>query len=339
MNGQNGVARVCPVPGGSNLTFEYHFWPDARIEGGIDPNHKGPCAVYMKKVDDPTTDKAVGGGWFKIFEEDYDTSTNQWCTEKYILPHGHFTVPIPGDLAGGYYLVRPELLALHQADKDPHDPQFYVGCAQIFLESSGSSVPKDTVSIPGYVDMSKPAMTYNIWTKPLSLPFPSFGPSVYTGSSKRSVEERGTQTQTIGNPSVCEFQNNNFCGHKLAHYTDEASCYAVCSPSMILYLRVYTNFDHRVPPTAVHRPQHATRTPDPRATETVRNWRTIARPLVMDVELAKPLVHCHMEPIHLWVSPRSQTPSLQQLQWRILVKGATRLRAPLPLLLLPHPPR
>ena len=219
------------------MTFEYHFWPDARIEGGIDPNHKGPCAVYMKKVDDPTTDKAVGGGWFKIFEEDYDTSTNQWCTEKYILPHGHFTVPIPNDLAGGYYLVRPELLALHQADKDPHDPQFYLGCAQIFLESSGSSVPKDTVSIPGYVDMSKPAMTYNIYTKPLALPFPSFGPPVYTGSSKRNIEERGTQAQTIGNPSECEFQNNNFCGHKLAAYTDEASCYVVRSPSVIPQLK------------------------------------------------------------------------------------------------------
>ncbi len=228
VNGQHGVSRVCPVSAGSNLTFEYHTWPDASVVGGIDPKHKGPCAVYMKKVSDPTTDNAVGDGWFKIFEEDYDSSTNQWCTERHILKYGHLTVPIPGDLAGGYYLVRPELLALHQADKTPHDPQFYVGCAQVFLESSGSSVPQNTVSIPGYVDMSKPAMTYSIYTVPLKLPFPSFGPPTYTSSSKRSVEARDTQVQTIGKPAECEFQNNNFCGHKLATSNDEASCYAVC---------------------------------------------------------------------------------------------------------------
>lgn len=208
------------------MTFEYHYWPDGSVPGGIDKSHKGPCAVYMKKVNDPTKDKATGDGWFKIFEEDYDASTNQWCTEKYILKNGHFTVQIPADLAGGYYLVRPELLALHQADKTPADPQFYVGCAQVFLESSGSSVPKDTVSIPGYVDMSKPAMTYSIWTVPLKLPFPSFSPPTYTSSSKHSIDENPTKVQTIGLPAQCEFQNNNFCGHKLASYTDETGCYA-----------------------------------------------------------------------------------------------------------------
>lgn len=218
------------------MTFEYHFWPDGTVAGAIDQGHKGPCAVYMKKVNDPTTDKAVGDGWFKIFEEDYDSSTNKWCTEKYIYEYGHLTVPIPSDLAGGYYLVRPELLSLHRAQKF-NDPQFYVGCAQVFLESSGSSVPKDTVSIPGYVDMSKPAMTYDIYTVPLKLPFPSFSPPTYSGSSKRSVEELDTQVQTIGaKPAECEFQNNNFCGHKLATYKDEAGCYAVCSQNMILRL-------------------------------------------------------------------------------------------------------
>jgi len=236
VHGQNGVAMACPVPAESKVTFEYHFWPDGTVAGGIDQSHKGPCAVYMKKVNDPTTDQAVGDGWFKIFEEDYDSSTNQWCTEKYINKYGHFTVTIPSDLAGGYYLVRPELLSLHEAHQYNY-PQFYVGCAQVFLESSGSSVPKDTVSIPGYVDMSKPAMTYDIYTTPLKLPFPSFSPPTYTGSSKRRVEERDTQVQTIGaKPAECEFQNNNFCGHKLAAYHDQAGCFAVRSQIMILRL-------------------------------------------------------------------------------------------------------
>ena len=139
---------------------------------------------------------------------------------------------IPKDLVAGYYLVRPELLALHQADKTPPDPQFYVGCAQIFLSSTGSSTPADTVSIPGYVNMNTPAMTYNIWKVPLSLPFPRFGPSVYMGgSSKRDISVRTTTSQTIGlKPEGCVMTNANWCGFMPPAYTDQNSCYTVSSP-------------------------------------------------------------------------------------------------------------
>lgn len=228
-NGENGVARVCGANAGSKITFEYHFWPDGSVPGAIDISHKGPCAVYMKKVDNAMTDSGVGDGWFKIYEEDYDSSTSKWCTEKLIQNNGHLSVNIPKDLAGGYYLIRPELLALHQADKTPADPQFYVGCAQIFLTSTGSATPKNTVSIPGYVDMSKPAMTYHIWAVPLALPFPTFSPPLYTSSSKREIEARDVQKQDIGlEPADCLFKNDNFCGSKLPSYSDEASCYSVC---------------------------------------------------------------------------------------------------------------
>lgn len=135
---------------------------------------------------------------------------------------------IPQDLAAGYYLVRPELLALHQADKTPPDPQFYVGCAQIFLASTGSATPTNTVPIPGYVNMSTPAMTYNIWAVPLKLPFPDFGPPVYIASStKRSVQAR-TIAQTIGvKPEACVMTNANWCGFMPPEYSDQTSCYTV----------------------------------------------------------------------------------------------------------------
>ncbi|KAL8699606.1 MAG: hypothetical protein Q9224_001335 [Gallowayella concinna] len=230
VNGEKGVARVCPANAGSSFTFNFRDWPDGSQPGSLDKSHMGPCAVYMKKVDNSAADNnAAGPGWFKIFEEDYDNASGQWCTSKIMANDGKLSINLPTDLAGGYYLVRPELLALHQADKTPADPQFYVGCAQLFLQSSGSSVPKDTVSIPGHVNMQHPAMTFDIWNGPKPVSFPQFGPSIYkSGSSKRDIETRASQLkQTIGlKPDGCMIENNNWCGITLPSYSDERGCYA-----------------------------------------------------------------------------------------------------------------
>ena len=232
--GQNGniaVSRTCPVNSGSTISFEYRSWPDASQPGSIDISHKGPCAVYMKKVDDATqSDNAVGDGWFKIFSEDYDSSASKWCTEKIIDNNGHLSIQLPTDLEGGDYLLRSELLALHQADKTPADPQFYVGCGQVFLKSTGTAKPSQTVSIPGYVNMSLRAMTFNIWATPMALPYPGFGPAVYTSgsSSKRSISQRTDDivTQTTGlKPANCVLEVGNWCGIELESYTSEAGCW------------------------------------------------------------------------------------------------------------------
>ena len=233
VNGNKGVARVCPANSGSEMTFNFRDWPDGSQPGSLDKSHMGPCSVYMKKVDNSAADNnAAGPGWFKIFEEDYDNSSAQWCTSKIMANDGKLTVNLPTDLQGGYYLVRPELLALHQADKTPPDPQFYVGCAQIFLTSTGTSTPKDTVSIPGYVNMQDPGMTFDIWTAPKQINYPQFSPPTYkSASSKRDVESRNTQTkQTIGlKPANCIMENDNWCGLTLPKYSDEGGCWAASS--------------------------------------------------------------------------------------------------------------
>lgn len=214
------------------MTVEFRSWPDGSRPGSVDISHKGPCAVYMKKVSDSSaSNNAAGPGWFKIFNEDYDTTTNQWCTEKLIPNNGHLTVALPTDLAPGYYLVRTELLALHQADKIPADPQFYVGCAQVFLHGSGNAIPQNTVSIPGYVSMqaNTAALTFHIWDGHLALPFPTIGPAVYTSSGKRDITNRAIPTQQSKGlmPANCILQNANWCGVEVPSYSDQAGCWAV----------------------------------------------------------------------------------------------------------------
>ena len=213
----DGVARVCSVKQSSKLSFLFRETPDGSQPGAIDPAHKGPCAVYMKSTTDPIDDTAVGGGWFKIWDEGYDSTTSKWCTEKLIQNDGLLSVDIPSDLAGGYYLVRPELLALHQADKTPPNPQFYVGCAQIFLDSMAVSMPQNTVCIPGHVNMSDPAVIFNIYTP--KWPYPTVGPKPYTSGSSPSTQVESVLNQTMGLlPPDVVLTNANWWGIELNSY-------------------------------------------------------------------------------------------------------------------------
>ena len=230
------MARIVPVKAGAAVTFEWRDHPDASAPGAIDISHKGPCAVYMKKVENSAaSNNAAGDGWFKIMELGYDEQTKKWCTEQLSPNNGHLAAKVPQDLAPGYYLLRPELLALHQADKNPPDPQFYVGCAQIFLLSDGSSKPKNTVPIPGYVDLKTPAMTYNVWKVPLQLPFPDFGPPLYSPLKPKFRRDKRAVTQTFGlKPDNCAMTNANWCAFMPPTYSDQNGCWAVGTPLLLL---------------------------------------------------------------------------------------------------------
>lgn len=224
-NGTTGVARVCPASSTSTLTFEYRVWPDDASVGSIDISHKGPCAVYLKKADSAIDDTAAGQGWFKIWDEGYDEAAGKWCTEKLMPNNGRLSVQLPDGLEGGYYLVRPELLALQQADETPSDPQFYIGCAQIFLQSSGTGTPQDTVEIPGHVAEGQPSLVFDIWTVPMALPYPLPGPAIYapTGDGTTPLT---TLQQTEGlKPADCVLENANWCGIELSPYNTADGCW------------------------------------------------------------------------------------------------------------------
>ena len=231
-NGERGVARVCSANAGSTLTFEWRAIPDNSAAESIDISHKGPCAVYLKQVDSAIHDEGVGDGWFKIWDDGYDETAGKWCTEKLRDNNGHFSIQLPSGLAGGYYLVRPELLALHQADKTPSNPQFYVGCAQLFLNSTGTGKPSSTVSIPNYVQPMSPPVHFDIWTTPLALPYPMPGPDVanITSGSTSDATTTGGQVQTEGlQPPSCVLAAANWCGIELAPYTSVEGCYNASS--------------------------------------------------------------------------------------------------------------
>lgn len=175
-------------------------------------------------MDSAVKDKGAGDGWFKLFDHGYDSSTERWCTDEIIDNNGLLSVNLPKGLEGGYYLARPEILALHAANSG--DPQFYTGCAQIFLESTGNLVPEETVSIPGYVKYGQPATSFDIYNTD-NAEYTVPGPAVanLTSSGAQSGSEAQT-SQTEGlKPEGCICENSNWCGKEVPSYSTESGCW------------------------------------------------------------------------------------------------------------------
>lgn len=103
--------------------------------------------------------KGDGKGWFKIDEMGMwggKLNSANWGTAL-IVKNLKWSSEIPRNLAPGNYLIRHELLALHQANT----PQFYAECAQIVVQGSGSAVPPSDYlySIPTYAPQNDPGVT------------------------------------------------------------------------------------------------------------------------------------------------------------------------------------
>lgn len=224
---------VCAANKGSQLTFEFRLYPDGAGPGSIDPGHLGPCAVYIKKVNDMFTDSTAGPGWFKIWEDGYDKESKQWCVDRLVANNGLLSVNLPKGLPAGYYLVRPEILALHWA-AHRNDPQFFAGCAQIFVNTDVQGplgVPEEhLVSIPGYVNLSLPGLTFDVYQSDLP-PYPMPGPKVFIPSAPDPSQTlplpQGVPlVQTAGLvPHDCLLKSANWCGRPLPPSKDSDSCW------------------------------------------------------------------------------------------------------------------
>ncbi|KAI0205192.1 lytic polysaccharide monooxygenase [Astrocystis sublimbata] len=233
--GVDGTAPVnftCPAAAGAKLTFEYRENPSKAGQGFIDESHKGPVAVYAKRLSSPDAD-ATGPGWFKLWGEGYDMEADKWATEKLIDANGLLSIQIPPSLPAGNYLFRPEVVAMHNTTPEV-EPQFYIGCAQVFVESSVTgelSIPADrSVSIPGYLQPNDPSVTYNIYEdeeySDPKKPYPRMGPKPFTPAAKVKAANSKVVHQTEGEvPNSCILVNANWCGVEVPSYNDLEGCW------------------------------------------------------------------------------------------------------------------
>lgn len=173
------AASKCSVKGGDQVSFQWSADPnlppsevpevDGQKVGVTDTSHKGPCAVYMKKVDDATSAEGTGDGWFKVSEDGLDSS-GTFCTDRLREADASQPAAIPSNIEPGDYLLRAEMLTLNNAGPaslgGEEQPQFYVGCVQVTVEGTSGGASPEEVSIPGYLTIDSPGLIYDIWNSP-----------------------------------------------------------------------------------------------------------------------------------------------------------------------------
>ncbi|KAK3372647.1 glycoside hydrolase [Podospora didyma] len=159
---------------------------------------QGPVLVWMYKCAGAFSScDGSGSGWFKIDEGGFhgdgvkvflDTETpSGWDIAKLVTGDKKWTSKIPAGLAPGNYLIRHELIALHQANA----PQFYPECAQIVVGGSGSANPDASfkAAIPGYCKDSDSNIKVPINDRKIPQTYVVPGPPVYKGAGSKKTRE------------------------------------------------------------------------------------------------------------------------------------------------------
>ncbi|KAH8099847.1 cellulose-growth-specific protein [Cristinia sonorae] len=174
-DGNNGpIPQSITIAAGSSITAHWAQWT----------HMEGPVTVYMASCGAPTCDSVRSSGlqWFKINEAGLLSGTvykGSWANGQ-VLNSLEWTATIPASLRPGAYLIRFELLALHQANT----PQFYPECANLIVTGSGNAFPSSSFlkPIPGAWTANDPGVLIDIYSEAAksmtSYPIP--GPPVWS---------------------------------------------------------------------------------------------------------------------------------------------------------------
>lgn len=187
----NTAEQVADANPGSVLQFVWH--------GGDDQNwthNVGPMMAYMTSCGsssctqfDPISAKAK---WFKIHQVGRQPDGDRDWAQNF-LTHGYpDNVTIPPMLAPGNYLIRHELLALHNGGSRG-GAEFYVACAQLRVGGSQRGVPtnNELATFPGaYSDTDDGILDKNAYDPGKVYTFP--GPPVAAFVNAGAASPTGT---------------------------------------------------------------------------------------------------------------------------------------------------
>jgi cellulase len=134
-------------------------------------SHKGPIMVWVAKAET----EGKGNAWVKIQQS--GLSGGKWAVDTFRSDAGKIDVTVP-DLVAGDYLIRSEIIALHEASAEGK-AQFYNGCGQIKVTSSGTKSITSGVDMKTVYKSTDAGVLFNIYGGASSYPIP--GPAVNAG--------------------------------------------------------------------------------------------------------------------------------------------------------------
>jgi cellulase len=183
VNGGTAVSNFVSATAGDTLTFEWYH--DTRGDDIIDSSHQGPIITYIAPF---TTTNGASPVWTKIAEEGYDGAS--WAVAKLIANKGKKDFTLPSTLAPGKYLIRQEIIALHEADttfnvNSARGAQFYPSCVQVDVTGSGSAVPDQKFDFNTGYSYTDAGIHFNLYAAYTSYPIP--GPEVWSGEASSAV--------------------------------------------------------------------------------------------------------------------------------------------------------
>ncbi|KAJ1897091.1 hypothetical protein LPJ66_003592 [Kickxella alabastrina] len=199
--GKSIDAELCPVEAGSEMRLQFQNYDDpSRDDWVIDKSHKGPILVYLA----PLESAGKGDVWFKIFEHGY--SDGEWGTDLIRGDkEGKLTITIPTDIKPGDYLLRSEVIGLHEAYIDyakdeSNGAQYFINCAHITVSGSGTSVPQG-YAIPGIYKTTDPGILFDLYDGNKNPSYTIPGPKLYVAGSSGSVTSNNDLSSTVSSSS------------------------------------------------------------------------------------------------------------------------------------------
>jgi cellulase len=118
----------------------------------------------------PASGKTEDVEFFKIDEASYDPKTQTFGTDWLIKNNNYWTSVIPSDIKPGTYVVRHELISLHNALNDDYikkssGAQHYPQCVKIKVTGDGKATPKGK-KFPGTYKWDDKGILVNLYWRP-----------------------------------------------------------------------------------------------------------------------------------------------------------------------------
>lgn len=170
--GATNAANSATVAAGDSISIKWDTWPTSHVGPIID--YLASCNGDCSSVDKTSLE------FFKINEGgllDGSAAPGRWVTDELIEDGLTWTTTIPASLAPGSYVLRHEIIALHEGNRQD-GAQLYPQCINLEVTGSGSEQPAGVAATSLYTS-SDPGILFNVYQANSDYPIP--GPALAIG--------------------------------------------------------------------------------------------------------------------------------------------------------------